>query len=1000
MSELPSFADFFRALWKIDPFPWQAMLADRAAEKGWPDAIDLPTASGKTACVDIAVWALAKQVSEEKRTTPRRIWFVVDRRIVVDEAFERAEKIAKALENSTSPAIHAIAEQLLDLRGLPRRERPLAVGRLRGGVLRDDRWARIPSQVAIITSTVDQLGSRLLFRGYGHSALAAPIFAGLAGNDSLIFLDEAHCAAPFLQTLRAVQMFRAPKWSEVANHTPFHVTVLSATPPGEDGEEKADVFPASDEERTKALNHEVLQARLTASKRAVLEKAKDEEKLTGKLAEAAESFARIGTLRVGVIVNRVVRAMQIAETLRSKAREKIPDGEPPAFDVELLTGRIRSVERDTLVGEKLHPFLHSSPKQNPIRPLILISTQCLEVGADFSFDALVTECASLDALRQRFGRLARLGKPEISHAFILVAEPALKESDPIYGDALRATWEFLWENDKATIETDEKGKETRSINFGFEALRALLPPPEKLIELLAPSPDAPILLPAHLDLLCQTSPLPHPNPDIGIFLHGKGRRAAEVCVAFRCDLDPEQPGHWAEIASLCRPVSGEMFSVPLHRLRAWLESENSRDESGDVEGESKASENNHSHRRRTKFLIYCGRDRSTLSDDPEAIYPNSAILLPAPRDETGVAVMRKLGQAVCESGLGEEKADLWELALVKSGKPAALRLHRQCLASWLGENGCPPLRELMELIENGLPLVGELRDALDAVREWHPENGTALPDWLRDIFERTRDFTYTDIAQHPGGGIILRARKTGASRDDTDYFAEDDFDDDTDAASEGPEVVSLSTHCAQVARTAATLARACLSEADADIALPAGQWHDAGKLDPRFQEVLRGGAPDDGSAPLAKSPDKPRAKDRAGEVATAAGFPPQFRHEMLSVQLAERFCITDLSLADRELLLHLIASHHGHARPFAPVCEDTAPPAVKTIHAGVPVELSTEDRTKTPAHLLDSSIAERFWQLTRRYGWWGLAYREAILRLADWYASEHPDAQSEDSAQP
>ena len=121
-------------------------------------------------------------------------------------------------------------------------ERPLAVGRLRGGVLRDDRWARIPSQAGIITSTVDQLGSRLLFRGYGHSALAAPIFAGLAANDSLILLDEAHCAVPFLQTLRAVKMFRAAKWSEVVNHTPFHVTVLSATPPGEDDGEKLEIF--------------------------------------------------------------------------------------------------------------------------------------------------------------------------------------------------------------------------------------------------------------------------------------------------------------------------------------------------------------------------------------------------------------------------------------------------------------------------------------------------------------------------------------------------------------------------------------------------------------------------------------------------------------------------------------------------------------------------------------------------------------------------------------
>ena len=173
-----------------------------------------------------------------------------------------------------------------------------------------------------------------------------------------------------------------------------------------------------------------------------------------------------------VFIASIARAMEIAAALRAKAREKIPD-EPPAFDVELLTGRIRPVERDTLVGEKLHPFLHSSPKQNPVRPLILISTQCLEVGADFSFDALVTESASLDAVRQRFGRLARLGKPETSHAVIVAAESAMKESDPIYGDALKATWDFLWS--KATVEKRGEGKkmtELRTIDFGFESLRA------------------------------------------------------------------------------------------------------------------------------------------------------------------------------------------------------------------------------------------------------------------------------------------------------------------------------------------------------------------------------------------------------------------------------------------------------------------------------------------------------------------------------------------------
>src|SRR5581483_7437753 len=161
------------------PFPWQTMLAERVSTGRWPTALDLPTASGKTACIDIAVWALAAQAHRPlaERTAPRRIWFVVDRRIVVEEAVERARKIAEALATATGGPLKEVADRLRELSGTGR---PLAVGRLRGGILRDDGWARIPSQPAVITSTVDQLGSRLLFRGYGHSLLTAPIFAGLA----------------------------------------------------------------------------------------------------------------------------------------------------------------------------------------------------------------------------------------------------------------------------------------------------------------------------------------------------------------------------------------------------------------------------------------------------------------------------------------------------------------------------------------------------------------------------------------------------------------------------------------------------------------------------------------------------------------------------------------------------------------------------------------------------------------------------------------------------
>ncbi len=95
-----SFSEFFHTLWGYDPFPWQKAFAARVCAGSAPPYVTAPTGSGKTACLDAAVFALAVQASRPptERTAGRRIFFIVNRRIIVDEACDRGTKLVRKLE--------------------------------------------------------------------------------------------------------------------------------------------------------------------------------------------------------------------------------------------------------------------------------------------------------------------------------------------------------------------------------------------------------------------------------------------------------------------------------------------------------------------------------------------------------------------------------------------------------------------------------------------------------------------------------------------------------------------------------------------------------------------------------------------------------------------------------------------------------------------------------------------------------------------------------------
>jgi CRISPR-associated endonuclease/helicase Cas3 len=829
----------------------------------------------------------------------------------------------------------------------------------------------------------------------------------LIAYDSLILLDEAHISEPFRQTLDRVHRYLDPqKWAEQnIGIRPVTVVPMTATP--NDQMVKRGVIRLEDDDRNPNLP---LLARLTASKPAELCDKKD-------VITIATSLNGDQPLAVGIIVNRIATARDIYDQLRllqsepSDKKRKVPSN----ATIELIIGSMRPIDRDKQ-AEGLRKLVGPDRPAVTEKSSFIVATQCLEVGADYDFDVLITECASLDALLQRFGRLNRAGRAVKASAYVLANKKDIKGEDqlddekpldPIYGNALARTWNWL--NEHATeAKIDEKT--VKRIDFGIDAFAELLHahgdhgrPPQNL---LAPSAslNAPVMMPAYVDFWCQTAPRPVPDPDVSLFIHGTQRSEPDVQVCWRADLIEDEHmtrDQWCDVVALLPPTSAECMSVSISRVRRWLADQMDKvQDHGDALGVGETDDDKKNQDSRTPLLqhpgvLWRGSQDTTLIASPDDLRPGNTLVLPASTQTS--RVLGHLPHAYpAPAGEPQENSqpvainDVAETAFIRARDRAVLRLHQSLRASLPNGEAVddvftaaaahdePPTRPEWSAM---------LRAAADAISDDEDVHKKTLRHLAVSGFQIE---TYPD-----GRGVVLTGRRR--LRLPTDWFVPSmDEGDDESSRIQRDAPILLADHTGHV-RDAV---RQSLT------GLPLGTFvktyelaadlHDLGKADERFQAMLRRTDRTDAwllvgitSSLLAKSDGVPTSSAERAAARHRAGMPDGFRHEMLSVQLAELSQRLPDDAAQRGLILHLIAAHHGYARPFAPVVPDDELPVVEVNG----IALTHDQRTQlTPAHRLDSGIPERFWKLTRRFGWWGLAYLETVLRLADQQASADEDA--------
>ena len=908
---LPSFPDFYRAINGRDPFPWQARLANLVAkEERWRSEIGVPTGLGKTACLDIAVWWLASQADRLPchRTAPTRIWWVVNRRLLVDSTADHATRMANVLRDPAASELRdadrRVAERIADrLRSLwvDANAAPLDVISLRGGIA-----SRSPTDAArptIVLCTLPMYGSRLLFRGYGSRRRS--VDAAMAGTDSLVLLDEAHLALHLMSLIPALADCH-PNASPFLGGGRARPQLVALTATGDAGASERFDLDEDDEA------HPVVRERLDAVKpmRLVVPSAGDVTKhLAGATLELMNARSRPVTCLVFANSPRTARG---TFELLQKAKQLT------GADVLLLTGLAREREAQRIRERILDPrtgMAAGRDTETRSRHLVVVATQTLEVGADVDAECLVTEACGVRALTQRLGRLNRLGHFAHARATYVHLPPPKRRG-------ARATTKGLWPVygaepaevlERLRVACDGEDR----VNLSPRAVGATLGPP------MDDPGRAPEVLPGLLWEWTKTTTPPDGEAPVEPYFSGIAAPQFSVSLLWRIHVPDAGTRLWP------RPRDREAIDVPLSDVREMF-------------AEEEAEE-----------VCRIGADGVTVELAPVSdLRPGDRLVLPTDRgllDEFG-------WNPACSDSVVD--ASLQSLGLPLDGQ-AIERLCGLRLGHWIAA-ALGIVEDADEI--DALDRERAVEEILSALKE-----APAPPGWEDGEWASYTGALTPEVWQprHEVPRLPLCRRATEPLSDDFDEF------------SLGPAAIELDRHGNAVGRRAQQIAeRLGLPPDLLRVVALAATLHDIGKADPRFQRWLSS-SDEQAGALLAKS-DTPRHLWEAKRH--RAGWPRGGRHEDLSARLVQAWLEKTPDWGkpiERDLLVHLVISHHGKGRPLVvPATDGTSTTVAGTVE-GVPVEAGAD------LGITDWRQPARFRRLDAHMGPWGLALLEAVVIRAD-----------------